>query len=150
MVDRIDLPQGTLDLLILKTLALEPQHGWAISSAFSRSQATSCRCSKARCTRPCTGSSAGAGSRPSGVSPRTTAGPSITRSREQAGSSWRPKPEPGANSVLPCHKCWTWRRNEVMLTDLLYRLRAFFRRNAVEGELDEELRYHFDRQVEKW
>jgi len=29
--ERIALPQGTLDLLILKTLALEPQHGWAIS-----------------------------------------------------------------------------------------------------------------------
>ena len=29
--DRIDLPQGTLDLLILRTLALGPQHGWAIS-----------------------------------------------------------------------------------------------------------------------
>jgi transcriptional regulator len=29
--DRIELPQGTLDLLILKTVALEPQHGWAIS-----------------------------------------------------------------------------------------------------------------------
>jgi PadR family transcriptional regulator len=28
---RIDLPQGTLDLLILRTLALEPQHGWAVS-----------------------------------------------------------------------------------------------------------------------
>jgi PadR family transcriptional regulator, regulatory protein PadR len=27
----IALPQGTLDLLILKTLALAPQHGWAIS-----------------------------------------------------------------------------------------------------------------------
>ena len=27
----IDLPQGTLDLLILKALALEPQHGWGIS-----------------------------------------------------------------------------------------------------------------------
>jgi transcriptional regulator len=26
-----DLIQGTLDLLILKTVALEPQHGWAIS-----------------------------------------------------------------------------------------------------------------------
>jgi len=25
------LPQGTLDLLILKTLALTPQHGWAVS-----------------------------------------------------------------------------------------------------------------------
>jgi transcriptional regulator len=27
----IELPQGTLELLILKTLALEPRHGWAIS-----------------------------------------------------------------------------------------------------------------------
>ena len=25
------LPQGTLDLLILRTIAIEPQHGWAIS-----------------------------------------------------------------------------------------------------------------------
>ncbi len=32
MVDRrIDLPQGTLDLLILRTLALEALHGWTIS-----------------------------------------------------------------------------------------------------------------------
>jgi PadR family transcriptional regulator PadR len=31
MAERLDLPQGTLDLLILKTLALAPQHGWAIS-----------------------------------------------------------------------------------------------------------------------
>ena len=29
--ERLDLPQGTLDLLILKTLALEPRHGWGIS-----------------------------------------------------------------------------------------------------------------------
>ena len=28
---RIDLPQGTLDLLILRTLGLGPQHGWGIS-----------------------------------------------------------------------------------------------------------------------
>ena len=27
-----DLVQGTLDLLILKTLALEPMHGWGIAS----------------------------------------------------------------------------------------------------------------------
>jgi PadR family transcriptional regulator PadR len=27
----IDLPQGTLDLLILRTLALGPEHGWGIS-----------------------------------------------------------------------------------------------------------------------
>jgi len=29
--ERLELPQGTLDLLILKTVALEPHHGWAIS-----------------------------------------------------------------------------------------------------------------------
>jgi PadR family transcriptional regulator, regulatory protein PadR len=29
--ERIELPQGTLDLLILKALALEPLHGWAVS-----------------------------------------------------------------------------------------------------------------------
>ncbi len=29
--DRLELPQGTLDLLILKALSLGPQHGWAIS-----------------------------------------------------------------------------------------------------------------------
>ena len=31
LAERLELPQGTLDLLILKTIALEPQHGWAIS-----------------------------------------------------------------------------------------------------------------------
>ncbi|PYT21353.1 MAG: PadR family transcriptional regulator [Acidobacteria bacterium] len=34
--EHIDLPQGTLDLLILKTLALEPQHGWAISERIQQ------------------------------------------------------------------------------------------------------------------
>lgn len=31
MAESIDLLQGTLDLLILKILALEPSHGWAIA-----------------------------------------------------------------------------------------------------------------------
>jgi PadR family transcriptional regulator PadR len=30
-MEHIDLPQGTLDLLILRTLSLGPQHGWAVS-----------------------------------------------------------------------------------------------------------------------
>ena len=29
--DKLDLPQGTLDLLILKALSLGPMHGWAVS-----------------------------------------------------------------------------------------------------------------------
>lgn len=31
MTKPIDLVQGTVDMLILKTVALEPQHGWAIA-----------------------------------------------------------------------------------------------------------------------
>lgn len=33
---RNDLLQGTLDLLILRTLALGPQHGWAISQRIQQ------------------------------------------------------------------------------------------------------------------
>jgi transcriptional regulator len=33
---RIDLPQGTLDLLILKTVALAPMHGWSISERIQQ------------------------------------------------------------------------------------------------------------------
>ena len=36
MTDRLDLPQGTLDLLILKSLSLGPQHGWAISERIQQ------------------------------------------------------------------------------------------------------------------
>lgn len=36
MPAHIDLPQGTLDLLILKTLALQPLHGWAISERIQQ------------------------------------------------------------------------------------------------------------------
>jgi len=36
-----------------------------------------------------------------------------------------------------------------MLSDLLYRVRALFSRKAVDAEMDEELAYHIDREVEK-
>lgn len=36
-----------------------------------------------------------------------------------------------------------------MISDLLYRLRALFRRKSMEDELDAELRFHFDRHVQK-
>jgi predicted permease len=36
-----------------------------------------------------------------------------------------------------------------MFSDLFYRLRAFLRREAMESEADAELRFHFERQVEK-
>ncbi|MGH7461131.1 MAG: PadR family transcriptional regulator [Longimicrobiales bacterium] len=36
MTERLDLPQGTLDLLILKALSLGQQHGWAISERITQ------------------------------------------------------------------------------------------------------------------
>jgi len=36
MNPKADLLQGTLDLLILKTLALEPMHGWGISQRIQQ------------------------------------------------------------------------------------------------------------------
>ena len=35
MSDRTDVLQGTLDLLIMRTLALEPMHGYGIGSRAS-------------------------------------------------------------------------------------------------------------------
>jgi PadR family transcriptional regulator PadR len=36
MAGRIELPQGTLDLLILKALELEPRHGWGIAERVAQ------------------------------------------------------------------------------------------------------------------
>lgn len=34
--EKLELPQGTLELLILQTLELEPQHGWGISERLNQ------------------------------------------------------------------------------------------------------------------
>jgi transcriptional regulator len=36
MADQLDLLQGTLDLLVLKTLALEPMHGWGLAQRIQQ------------------------------------------------------------------------------------------------------------------
>ncbi|RPJ76246.1 MAG: PadR family transcriptional regulator [Acidobacteria bacterium] len=36
MSDETDVLQGTLDLLILRTIALEPMHGWAIAQRIQQ------------------------------------------------------------------------------------------------------------------
>ena len=37
-----------------------------------------------------------------------------------------------------------------MLSELLYRLRALFRRKTLEGELDDELQFHLEKQIDKY
>lgn len=36
MAGHLELPQGTLDLLILKALAIQPLHGWGISERLEQ------------------------------------------------------------------------------------------------------------------
>jgi len=36
MSDQTDVLQGTLDLLIMRTIALEPKHGWAIAQRIQQ------------------------------------------------------------------------------------------------------------------
>ena len=36
-----------------------------------------------------------------------------------------------------------------MLSDITFRLRSLLRRQRVEAELDDEIRFHFEKQVEK-
>ena len=51
MVKPNDLVQGKRDLSILKTLSLEPKHGWRLPNALNKPRAKCCKSSKARDTR---------------------------------------------------------------------------------------------------
>src|SRR5581483_11300565 len=70
-----DLLQGTLDLLILKTLALEPMHGWGIAQRIQQISRDVLQVQQASLYPPCTGWSSKVGSPPSGARRRTTAAP---------------------------------------------------------------------------
>ena len=51
MAKPTDLVQGTLDFLILKTISLEPKHGWAIAKRIQQISERCYRSSKDRSTR---------------------------------------------------------------------------------------------------
>jgi PadR family transcriptional regulator, regulatory protein PadR len=55
MDKKTDLLQGTLDLLILRTIALEPMHGWAIAQRIQQISKDVLRSSKDRSIRLYTG-----------------------------------------------------------------------------------------------
>jgi hypothetical protein len=74
-----DLVQGTLDLLILKIIALEPMHGWAIAQRIRQVSSDVLQVGKARCIPRCTNWNAKGGSNRSGTFPKPTAKPSSTR-----------------------------------------------------------------------
>ena len=74
-----DLVQGTLDLLVLKILALEPLHGWALSQRLKQVSGEVLQVSDGSLYPRCTSWNNRDGFRRSGKRPRTTGGRSSTR-----------------------------------------------------------------------
>ena len=87
--NRIELVQGTLDMLILRTLQWGPQHGHGIGQALLQDPRMLYRSNTARSTRRCTGSKKRAGSLPNGSSPKQTAALSITGSLPRENGSFQ-------------------------------------------------------------
>ena len=86
--NRIELMQGTLDMLILRTLVLGPLTGTKSPGTSSAPRMTCCRLSMGRFTRRSIAWSAKAGSRRGGKCPKTgSASSNITDSRRLAKSS---------------------------------------------------------------
>ena len=69
-----DLLQGTLDLLILKTLALEPMHGWGIANRIQQVSKDALQIGQGSLTRRCIVSNTKDGLRRNGQALKTTAG----------------------------------------------------------------------------
>ncbi len=92
---QINLLQGTLDLLILKVLALEEMHGLGISHRIKQVTKGTFRSSQARSFRHYTDWSRQAGSFPPGVHQTTTAGPSTIGSPRLAKDTLKLKPRIG-------------------------------------------------------
>ena len=146
---KIDLPQGTLDLLILKSLSLEPQHGWAISDCIQTSRRAAAQGSRIALSGAAFRSSRkGSIKAEWGASENNRKAKFYALTRSAQSSSTR-RPARGAHSPPPWPCCSTRHEAVAMLADLTHRLRALFRRDAVERELDEELRLHLEHEIDK-
>jgi hypothetical protein len=77
-MDKLDVPQGTLDLMILTILAREPLHGYGIAQRLAALSHDHFQVNPGSLSRRCTASSRMASSRLTGDRLRTTAGQSIT------------------------------------------------------------------------
>src|SRR5881392_2767029 len=104
--ERIDLPQGTLDLLILRTLALEPQHGWGISERIQQISNNVVVVQQGSLYPALHRLERRGWIKANWAYRKIIAALSITRLRAPAGSNWTRKPELGGSSAQPWHKCW--------------------------------------------
>src|SRR5215469_15171123 len=106
------------------------------------------------CTRPCTGSNSRAGSAANGAKAKPAGTPSITPSPARAEHSSKRSWRSGSGCPTRSGSSSAWWRSDGMhlerwLDIMWLRLRSLLRRDAVERELDRELRFHLDQEIEK-
>src|SRR5579862_8564135 len=105
-----DLVQGTLDLLILKTIALEPMHGWGIAQRIRQVSKEVLQVNQGALYPPSIAWSKVDGSRRSGASRTTIAGRSTTHLPPLVAGIWRRNRPTGKDSRAPLD--WSWKRLE--------------------------------------
>ena len=93
--ERVELLQGTLDLLILRTLAPGPAHGHAIAKAIERQSEDVLQVEQGPSILPCTASSSAPGSPPKRAPPKTTGAPSSTGSPPKGAGNSTSRPPMG-------------------------------------------------------
>ena len=151
MAPKSDLLQGTLDLLILRTLTGEPMHGWGISQriqqlskdALQVNQGSRPRAAPARAAGTDRGGMGQLGKQPAGeVLPADARGPEGARRRAEELGAPVQRGRAGPRRIL------TLRTGFTMFRRLSIRLQSLFRRE-LEGELDQELGYHIDMLTEQ-
>ena len=99
---RIELLQGTLDLLILRTLVFGPSHGHAIAKQIRARPKMCCRSRRARSIRRCTGWRRRAGSPPQWeISDKGKRAKSYRLTAPAGNSSWR-----SSRSGNSCRSPW--------------------------------------------
>jgi len=101
-----DLVQGTLEMLILKTLALESMHGYGITLRIEQISKGVFRVNAGSLLPALSRMNVQAGSKPSGELQRTIAAPNITRSPLSAEKPLKTKPCPGDVRSLPSAESW--------------------------------------------
>ncbi len=96
-----DLLQGTLDLLVLKSLALGPLHGLGVSNRIAQITQGTFQVNPVPSSPPCIGSKKPAGSNRAGANPKITAAQNTTALPKPDNASSKSKPIRGNASPWP-------------------------------------------------
>ena len=147
---RIELLQGTLDLLILRTLVFGAAHGHAIAKLIRRRRKTCSRWKPVRSTRRSTGWRPRDGSPPRGRSRTRESGRSYYRAHPVGPEAARRRAvEMG--TVVDRHGAGVAARRvgTVMLRQFGARLRSLWNRDRQESELDEEIQFHLSEEADE-